>query len=89
MDKKGGAPLNRKNDGQINFSEDLEMKSQHGSDDSNFIGDKYQFTMAGNPVYQVYKSVDYQLQFNNQNVEDELNTKLLLMMPMVPLEKHA
>ena len=53
--------MNRKNDGQINFSEDMEMKSQHGSDDSNFIGDKYQFTMAGNPVYQVYKSVDYQL----------------------------
>ena len=44
--------------------------------------------MAGNPIYQVYKSVDYLLQFNNQHIEDELNTKLLLMMPMVPVARH-
>lgn len=87
--RKGGAPMNRGSARPINFAEDLEMRSQQGADDSNFIGDKYQFTMAGNPVYQVYKSVDFQLQFNNQNLDDENNTKLLLMMPMVPPVKHS
>lgn len=36
----GGAPLNRDSP-QINLNNDLEMRSQAGSDDSNFIGDKY------------------------------------------------
>ena len=43
--------------------------------------------MVGNPIYQVFRCLDYQMQFNNQNSLDELNTKLLLMMPMVP-KKH-
>jgi len=47
---KGGAPMNR-DKGELNLNDDLEMKSNFGSDDSNFIGDKYQFVMAGTPIY--------------------------------------
>ena len=38
----------------------------------------------GLPCYLVFKSLDYLMDFNNQNVNDEVNTKLLLMLPMVP-----
>jgi len=43
--------------------------------------------MVGNPIYQVFRCLDYQMQFNNQNSLDEMNAKLLLVMPMVP-KKH-
>ena len=48
----------------------------------------YQYEMIGQPCYQIYRQVDYQLKFNNQNTQDELNSKLLLMMPMVKKSKH-
>jgi hypothetical protein len=37
-----------------------------------------------NPVYQVFTSFEYQMRFNNQNADDEINTKLLLLLPMIP-----
>lgn len=32
----------------------------------------------------MYRCLDYQMQFNNQNASDEMNSKLLLQLPMVP-----
>ena len=41
--------------------------------------------MVGNPCYQITSAMDYQMEFNNQNEADEINSKLLLMLPMVPM----
>ena len=40
-----------------------------------------------NPIYQVYTSFEYQMMFNNQNVDDEIYTKMLLLLPMIPGKK--
>lgn len=40
--------------------------------------------MVGNPCYMIFQDMTYQMEFNNQNFNDEINTKLLLMLPMVP-----
>ena len=40
--------------------------------------------MVGQPCYLITNSLDYNMQFNNQNFNDENLTKLLLMLPMVP-----
>ena len=42
--------------------------------------------IVGQPCYQVFTAIDYQMEFNNQNREDDVNCKLLLMLPMVPRE---
>ena len=42
--------------------------------------------MLGNPCFQIHSSFEHQMEFNNQNHVDEMNTKLLLMLPMIP--KH-
>ena len=34
--------------------------------------------MIGDPCYQAYRCLDYEIQFNNQNEADEKNTKVLL-----------
>lgn len=78
------------------FQDDLEMRpSTHESVVS------YAYSGQGNlatststivgtaTAYQPYKNVDYLMKFNNQSMEDENTTKLLLMMPMVPRDKHA
>jgi hypothetical protein len=43
--------------------------------------------MIGNPCYQIISQEEYQMFFNNQNKNDEVVTKLLLMLPMVPSDK--
>lgn len=55
----------------------LKRRSQQSSDKSK---------MVGNPCYNVFSAMDYQMEFNNQNLQDEMNTKLLLMLPMIPKE---
>ena len=55
----------------------LKRRSQQSSDKSK---------MVGNPCYNVFSAMDYQMEFNNQNLQDEMNTKLLLMLPMIPRE---
>jgi hypothetical protein len=71
---------------RVMFKDDLEMRPS--SRQSNRGNMDYQYEMIGQPCYQIYRQVDYQLKFNNQNTLDELNTKLLLMMPMVKKSKH-
>ena len=54
-------------------------------DKSAYSNESYKNTkMVGTPCYQIYKSIDYQMGFNNQNFSDEVMTKMLLMLPMVP-----
>lgn len=54
-------------------------------DKSEHSKESYKNTkMVGTPCYQMNKSIDYQMLFNNQNFSDEVMTKLLLMLPMVP-----
>ena len=43
--------------------------------------------MVGQPCYLITNSLNYNMEFNNQNLEDEKLTKLLLMLPMVPKKK--
>lgn len=74
----------RSNARTAHFKDDVEMRL--ASPASQF--DNYQYTMIGSPLFADYKSLDYQLKFNNQSIKDEVNTKLLLMMPMVPLKLH-
>ena len=45
--------------------------------------------IIGNPCYQIWSAMDYQMEFNNQNPSDKLNTKLLLMLPLVPESQMA
>jgi len=40
--------------------------------------------MVGQACYLIINSLDYTLKFNGQNETDIDNTKILLMMPMVP-----
>jgi hypothetical protein len=44
--------------------------------------------MIGSPCFQAYRCLDYQMRFNNQSAGDEINTKLLLNLPMVPKKYH-
>lgn len=44
--------------------------------------------MIGSPCFQAYRCLDYQMQFNNQNTGDEIHTRLLLNLPMVPKKYH-
>ena len=43
--------------------------------------------MVGQACYLITNSLDYNMEFNNQNLDDEHLTKLLLMLPMVPKRK--
>ena len=65
----------------VTFSADIQSETNYGEGE-------IKFTMVGSPAYQIYSAVEYQLAFNNQTVDDEVNTKLLLMMPMVPPRFH-
>ena len=44
--------------------------------------------MNNQPCYQVYSSFEYQMKFNNQNYNDEIATKLLLLLPMLPVGSY-
>lgn len=42
------------------------------------------FYMIGDPCYQPYRCLDYKVAFNNSNRDEEMHTKILLNLPMVP-----
>lgn len=44
--------------------------------------------MFGIPAYSVNYFPNYQKEFNYQNIPDEMNTKLLLLMPLIPPKFH-
>ena len=47
-----------------------------------------QMKIYNSPAYLPFKSEDYLMEFNNQHTADEFNTKLLLMLPMIPKRQH-
>ena len=51
----------RSNSRALHFKDDVEMRL--ASPSSQFVD--YQYTMIGSPLFADYKSLDYQLKFNN------------------------
>ena len=43
--------------------------------------------MVGAACYQVHRCLDYYAKFNNQNITDEKMTKVLLNLPMIPMDQ--
>jgi|TARA_B110001450_G_C17294325_1_gene348804 hypothetical protein len=44
--------------------------------------------IVGTPAYSINFSLTHKKLFNNQNIPDEMNTKLLLLMPLIPPRYH-
>ena len=74
-----------KSDKKVGFRDDVEMRAES----SQIQYQEYEYTMTDSPNFTIHNDTQYQLFFNNQSLLDELNTRLLLMLPMVPKKHHT